>query len=93
MVLFVSIIGATLLLEAAIVALYFVSNDHIRFGLIAAFTVLFATALSLLSNARLAEMFGATAAYAAVLVVFVSGNLSSPGGGSSGGSGSNSTTG
>lgn len=72
-----SIIGAALLLEVAIVTLYIVTNDHIRFGLIAVFTSVFAAALSLLSNARRVEMFGATAAYAAVLVVFLSGNLSS----------------
>ena len=72
-----SIIGAALLLEVAIVALYIVTNDHVRFGLIAVFTSVFAAALSLLSNARRVEMFGATAAYAAVLVVFLSGNLSS----------------
>ncbi|KAF2124044.1 hypothetical protein P153DRAFT_391077 [Dothidotthia symphoricarpi CBS 119687] len=75
----ISIIGATLLLEAAIVGLYVVTNDHVRFVLIAVFIALFAVALSLFSNARRAEMFGATAAYAAVLVVFVSGNLSSGG--------------
>ena len=74
-----SIIGATLLLEAAIVALYLVTNDHIRFGLIALFIGLFAGAISLFSNARRAEMFASTAAYAAVLVVFVSGNLTSGG--------------
>lgn len=75
----VSIIGATLLLEAAIVTLYLVTNDRIRFVLIAIFISLFGAAISLLSNARRAEMFAATAAYAAVLVVFVSGDLGSGG--------------
>ena len=75
-----SIICATLLLEAAIVALCFVTNIHIRFGLIAVFTTIFATALNFLSNARLVEMFGASAAYAAVLVVFLAGNLERNGG-------------
>ena len=75
-----SIICATLLLEAAIVALYVVTNVHIRFGLIAVFTTMFATALNFLSNARLAEMFGASAAYAAVLVVFLAANLNGDGG-------------
>ena len=70
-----SIICATLLLEAAIVALYLVTNIHVRFVLIAVFTTMFATALNFLSNARLVEMFGASAAYAAVLVVFLAGNL------------------
>lgn len=70
-----SIIGATLFLEVAIVTLYVVTNDHIRFGLIAVFASLFAAALSVLTNACRVEMFAATAAYAAVLVVFLSGNL------------------
>ena len=74
-----SIICATLLLEAAIVALYVVTNVHIRFGLIAIFTTVFATALNFFSNARLVEMFGASAAYAAVLVVFLAANLDSGG--------------
>ena len=75
-----SIICATLLLEAAIVALYLVTNIHIRFGLVAVFTTIFATALDFLSNTRLVEMFGASAAYAAVLVVFLAGNLGRDGG-------------
>ncbi|OAL07678.1 hypothetical protein IQ06DRAFT_264843 [Phaeosphaeriaceae sp. SRC1lsM3a] len=79
LVTFVGIIGATLLLEAAIVALYLVTNDRSRFALIAVFISLFAIAVSVLSNARRPEMFAATAAYAAVLVVFVSGDLSSGG--------------
>ena len=65
-----------------------------RLGLIATFTTLFAASVGLLTNARRAELFAATAAYvylplvslkrvadhdvyryAAVLVVFVSGDL------------------
>ena len=45
------------------------------------FTTLFAASVGILTNARRAEVFGATAAYAAVLVVFVS----STGGGGVGG--------
>lgn len=71
----VSIIMAALLLEGAILALYFVTDPHIRLGLIALFMMLFALGIGLLSNAKRSEMFAATAAYAAVLVVFVSGNL------------------
>jgi hypothetical protein len=59
--------------------LYLVTNDRIRFALIAIFISLFAVAVSVLSDARRPEMFAATAAYAAVLVVFVSGDLSSGG--------------
>ena len=73
----ISIIMAALLLEGAIVALYFITNPRLRLGLIALFMVLFAGGIGLLSNAKRSEMFAATAAYAAVLVVFVSGNLGS----------------
>jgi hypothetical protein len=36
------------------------------------FAITFATALSLFTNAKRQEVFGATAAYCAVLVVFIS---------------------
>ena len=71
----ISIVLAALLLEGAIVALYLVSNPHIQLVLIALFIVVFAAGIGLLSNARRSELFAATAAYAAVLVVFVSGHL------------------
>lgn len=66
---------AALLLIGAIVVLYKVQSASWRLGWIGAFTSLFAGSVGLLTNARRAELFGATAAYAAVLVVFVSGNL------------------
>ena len=71
----ISIVLAALLLEGAIVALYLISNPHIQLVLIALFMVVFAAGIGLLSNARRPELFAATAAYAAVLVVFVSGHL------------------
>jgi hypothetical protein len=43
--------------------------------MVALFTALFAVVVGLLTSARRAEVFGATAAYAAVLVVYVSGSL------------------
>jgi hypothetical protein len=55
-----------------------------KLGFIALFTVLFAGAIPLVTNARRAEVFGACAAYAAVLVVFVSGDLGGGGGGADG---------
>ncbi|ORY13958.1 hypothetical protein BCR34DRAFT_561312 [Clohesyomyces aquaticus] len=73
----ISTIVAVALLVGAIVVLYFVKRNSARLGLIAAFTVLFGLSLRFLTNARRAEIFGASAAYAAVLVVFVSGNLGS----------------
>ncbi|KAH5099394.1 hypothetical protein HBI21_054020 [Parastagonospora nodorum] len=66
---------AALLLIGAIVVLYTVHSPDWRLGLIATFTTLFAGSVGLLTNARRAELFAATAAYAAVLVVFVSGDL------------------
>ena len=47
--------------------------------MIAAFTLLFGLSLRFLTNAKRAEIYGSSAAYAAVLVVFVSGNLGQPG--------------
>lgn len=47
-------------------------------ALIAFFMLLFAGSVQLLTSARRAEVFAATAAYAAVLVVFLSGNFTNP---------------
>ncbi|KAF2493057.1 hypothetical protein BU16DRAFT_551692 [Lophium mytilinum] len=68
---------ASVLLVGAIAGLYAVRSSKARLGMIGAFTALFALSVILLTNARRAEVFAATAAYAAVLVVFVSGNLGS----------------
>ena len=46
--------------------------------MVALFTAFFAVFVGLLMNARRAEIFASTAAYAAVLVVYVSGNLGPP---------------
>ena len=43
--------------------------------MIAGFTILFALSVGLLTSAKKAEIFASTAAYAAVLVVFVSADL------------------
>ncbi|KAF9872646.1 hypothetical protein CkaCkLH20_09825 [Colletotrichum karsti] len=74
---FISILVAAILLVGSITGLYFVRNDAAKLGLIAFFTALFALSVGLMTNARRAEIFAGTAAYAAVLVVFVSGDLSS----------------
>jgi hypothetical protein len=53
-------------------------NDYswkLRLGLVALFTSLFGVIIGLLTNARRAELFASTAAYTAVLVVYVSANL------------------
>ena len=44
-------------------------------AIITIFMMLFAASVGLLTSARRVEIFAATAAYAAVLVVFVSGNF------------------
>ena len=69
------IVIAAMLLFGAIFNLYFVKSIQKRLGLIAGYTSIFALCVGFLTNARRAEIFGACAAYAAVLVVFVSGGL------------------
>lgn len=59
---YLSPILATLLLVGAILVLYKVSNNDLRLGLIALFTVIFASSVGLLTNGSMAEVFGATAA-------------------------------
>lgn len=69
-----SVLLAAILLVGAIVALYFAPDQRIALGLIAVFTTLFAASIGILTNAKKAEIYAATAAYAAVLVVYVSNN-------------------
>jgi uncharacterized PurR-regulated membrane protein YhhQ (DUF165 family) len=71
----VNVLLAAAFLFGAIYNLYYVQNEQKRLGLITAYTIAFATCIGLLTNARRPEIFGASAAYAAVLVVFVSGGL------------------
>jgi len=75
LVTFISVTIAAILLNGSIVGLYFARSSGTRLGMITAFTVLFALSMAFFTNARRAEAFAATAAYAAVLVVFISGNL------------------
>jgi len=71
----INVIVAAGMLFGAIYNLYYVQSEQKKLGLIAGYTVAFAICIGLLTNARRSEVFGACAAYAAVLVVFVSGNL------------------
>lgn len=71
----ISMIIAAILLISAILSLHVVSSSKAKLGLVAMYTLLFALSVALLTNARRAEVFAATAAYAAVLVVFISGDL------------------
>ena len=72
-----SVILVAALLVGAIVALDFAHGKRARLVILAMFTVAFAAVVGLLTNARRAEVFGATAAFVAVLVVYVSGSLGS----------------
>lgn len=71
----VNVILAAAFLFGAIYNLFYVRDPRKTLGLITGYTVAFTLSMALLTNARRAELFGASAAYAAVLVVFVSGNL------------------
>ncbi|KAF2627697.1 hypothetical protein BU25DRAFT_310050, partial [Macroventuria anomochaeta] len=61
------LILATVLRVAAIVTLYLVSSPEAKLGLVAMFTLLSAASVALCTNAKRAEVFAATASYAAVL--------------------------
>jgi dipeptide/tripeptide permease len=69
--LFYAVLSIGLLL-GAILSLYFVENALWRIGIIVLFTLLFAACAVFLADGRRLAVFGACAAYAAVLVVFVS---------------------
>lgn len=58
----VSVLLAAMLLLGAIVGLYFVQHQGARLGMIAAFTTMFAASIGLLTSARRAEVYAATAA-------------------------------
>ncbi|KAM0418317.1 hypothetical protein ACHAPD_004676 [Fusarium lateritium] len=73
----INIVVAIILLVGSITSLYFVSSPAAILGMISAFTVAFALSVGLMTNAKRAEIFAGSAAFAAVLVVFVSsGDLS-----------------
>ena len=67
------------LLFGAILNLCYVASERKRLRLVAGYTVIFAVCVGLVMTARRAEVFAACAAYAAVLVVFISGNLGTAG--------------
>jgi hypothetical protein len=78
-VVIINIVLTFALLFGAIYHLYSVTSPRTKLGLIAFYTVSFALCVGLVTNARRSEVFGACAAYAAVLVVFVSGSFGSEG--------------
>ncbi|MCJ1382292.1 hypothetical protein MMC17_005405 [Xylographa soralifera] len=63
-----------ILLIGAIATLNYVTSQDWRIGLIAIFTVAFSASVGLLTTASRAEVYAATAGYAAVLAVFVTAN-------------------
>ena len=71
----ISALAAIAFLLGAVLGLYFISNPTIQLALLSCLTIAFAAVLSLLTSAKRQDVFAATAAYAAVLVVFISGNL------------------
>lgn len=68
---------AASLLIGPILALYWVTQPTARLALVIIFIATFAAGLGVLTTASRDGIFAATAAYSAVLVVFVSGNLGS----------------
>lgn len=70
-----STIVAAILLIGPILGLYFIKNKDVNLGLVVVFVVLFATGLTICTGAGRDSIFAGTAAYAAILIVFVSGNL------------------
>ncbi|KAF2184621.1 hypothetical protein K469DRAFT_708806 [Zopfia rhizophila CBS 207.26] len=77
----VSAIFCAVLLVGAMACLGAINQAswQLRIGMVALFTFLFATFVALLTNAKRSEVFAATAAYAAVLVVYVSAGVGSSG--------------
>ena len=76
----ISLILASVLLFGAIISLSVIGSKPALLGLLCFWTILFALCVGLLTTAKSDQIFAGTAAYAAVLVVFISGNLGGGGG-------------
>lgn len=66
---------AVVLLVGSIVTLYYVRGDSARLGILMGFIIIFAFGVALTTGANRDSIFASTAAYAAVLIVFISGDL------------------
>ncbi|KAH6885409.1 hypothetical protein B0T10DRAFT_550675 [Thelonectria olida] len=66
----ITIIVAAIFLIGAIVSFHFARHEALKLCMITLFTIGFAASVGLITNARRVEIFAATAAYAAILVVF-----------------------
>lgn len=62
-------------LIGAMVGLFHVTDPSLKLAIVSVLILLFGDCMFLMTNARTAKVFGATAAYAAVLVVFISSGL------------------
>ncbi|KAH4014499.1 hypothetical protein HBI70_177620 [Parastagonospora nodorum] len=62
---------SSILPTLVILGLYFVKRMIVRIGLVILFTAIFSVALAVFTSARKVEIFSATAAFAAVEVVFI----------------------
>ncbi|KAI0549246.1 hypothetical protein F4679DRAFT_277509 [Xylaria curta] len=71
-----AVITSSLLPVLSILVLYFIQSQYTRLIIIVAFSALCSLVLTALTDARNAEIIATTAAYAAVQVVFVSGDFS-----------------
>ncbi|KAL2063967.1 hypothetical protein VTL71DRAFT_4461 [Oculimacula yallundae] len=67
----ISTVLAAIMLFGAVISLYYVQNPRALLGMVSGWTVIFAVCVGQLTNAKRDQVFGATAAYAAVLVVFL----------------------
>jgi uncharacterized PurR-regulated membrane protein YhhQ (DUF165 family) len=72
-----SMVISSLLTTIPIIILNACQSVNLRLGLIVLFTTLFSFMLSVFSNARRNEIFGASAAFTAIQVVFVGSALGS----------------
>ena len=63
------------MLFGSMISLYFIRNTYALLSMVGCWTVLFSGCVGFLTNAKRDQIFAATAAYAAVLVVFVSGTF------------------
>ena len=75
-----SVLLAVGLLVGSILSLHFVERIGVRLGLLMMFIVIFAFGVALTTGANRDSIFASTAAYAAVLIVFISGDLANAGG-------------
>ncbi|KXH63485.1 hypothetical protein CNYM01_05439 [Colletotrichum nymphaeae SA-01] len=67
----ITVLSASLVIQAAIVTLYLIHNEVLRLCMIAIFTSVFAASLAVMTDGRRTDIILATAACAAVLVAFV----------------------